>query len=846
MASKKITLKGGQLADTDTDMVGLVADDESGLYFEPDEDTEENQQAYSTLTHLANETNNPIWNQVQYNISDVSLSSEFEGHITLNGLKPDGTFNPIFDHVLSSSTASGLKYFDCLTSACTNDMITRTAGGSVGGAGTIDITMPLMYEKYENVTVMPSWYDSAWLYRMGLPIQKSLGKLHDATGRTDEYYGINISVPYTANMTDGNFTDIRFTANDGITELDFYVLNFTASTMASVIVMVPWWYIDKEREVLNTTALDSGGVYANPSPSYIYCYYGNAVATSASDITLGGNMYFYDDFADDDYSAKWTAGTPAGSSVSETGGYIELQVDASTAATPSVTSIDTGANFDGSNSFEVIWTIDEISLITGTAANQGPIFRVSTGTGDYIDCRMIYSTGSYGSGNAYHWRFFNRYTGNSAIQTTYIVDGATTSDRYLKLRYTSSSSVTGSGRITWYVSRDGTYWDVIGSNSRVTAASGGGGPITGDVYINMYHQGVATVGASQYVRVKNVVMYPIASNDQEWFEDHFTNKSVIDRWSTAGTTNSTFIEESTSGSGVTGTPGQLRLSFTNASAHNWTHTTQTCPIIYTTTKTTTTANHQEVCIYQAKIDEIGPATQNNFAGIFIAEGLTPGSHYALRWGVNRNAASAYTLRYEQQTTTATASVTMTKVPTLPCHVRIVLDPFNKLVCFDYSEDGIEWERLRKDANMYPKFPRYSFGTYMGLFCLATTTNSGAGIFDYFKAMTGLRESVDSLTWDTEEAYASYPLTTTAEDDDTLLSFTTATGHRRNNAIQVSYKEHGGDYNNSKILYITDDDLISIGPDGTDKYIGMQLEFDFNMGVADTFGVDEINFIYEVI
>jgi len=70
--------------------------------------------------------------------------------------------------------------------------------------------------------------------------------------------------------------------------------------------------------------------------------------------------------------------------------------------------------------------------------------------------------------------------------------------------------------------------------------------------------------------------------------------------------------------------------------------------------------------------------------------------------------------------------------------------------------------------------------------------------------------------------------------------------KRNNPMILRTKEFGGDYSNSKILYVTDDDYITIGPEGGDKYIGMRLVFDFSMAAADEFNVDEIDFIYEVI
>ena len=89
MATKKITLKGGQLIDTNNESVGWVADDTSGLHFVANPDTSDAQRAYCTLTHMVTETNNPIWNEVNFHGTyETTTSSSYEGHITLQGIKP--------------------------------------------------------------------------------------------------------------------------------------------------------------------------------------------------------------------------------------------------------------------------------------------------------------------------------------------------------------------------------------------------------------------------------------------------------------------------------------------------------------------------------------------------------------------------------------------------------------------------------------------------------------------------------------------------------------------------------------------------------------------------------------
>jgi hypothetical protein len=75
-----------------------------------------------------------------------------------------------------------------------------------------------------------------------------------------------------ANMANVDFREIRFTANDGITELPYYILEKTDSTQAVCIVMIPYYFLDNKNEA--TRSLN--GSYATPDPQYIYCYYGNA------------------------------------------------------------------------------------------------------------------------------------------------------------------------------------------------------------------------------------------------------------------------------------------------------------------------------------------------------------------------------------------------------------------------------------------------------------------------------------------------------------------------------------------------------------------------------------------
>jgi hypothetical protein len=858
MAVKNASYIKSQIIDDDENSDGFITDD-NGMRFVPETDDviEElglPQTAYAAHTHMVTETNNPIWNQVTYQLDSTVVSDLANMHVTLQGITDDGTINDIMQHTFTATTA-GKHIFDLYGSSCTNAVNQQTRGGSTGGANTFEITMPKQYENYEDVDVMTNWFDSAWRYRIALQFERSGGKLKNSTGHsTSEYYGVNVVVPYKANMTDGNFTDIRFTATDGITELDFYILNFTASGYASCIVMVPWWFVDKEKEPQGTTGSTTS--YAITDPQWIYCYYGNASATSASDITLGGNTFFYDDFEDNSLdTSKWTAGTTAHGTIQETGGKLQIDVASGYTEQPNVNSVATGAKFDGTDSFEVIFVIDELVPTTGTTAGVGPIFQLRADANNLYDCRFTYiASPTLGGTAAYHWNYFARNGGTSGSNTsTYRVNGGTTSDRYLKATYISASNPTGKGQLIWSVSLDGIYWDVIGRNYRNDYSTSIGGPTSGDVKLYIFGSNVAAAATAVTVKIHKVIMYPIVGQELEYMEDHFTNGTAsqpIDRWQLAGTTNSTFTEAATDGGAGSGTPGILKLAFTNASAHDWTYSTQTCPIVYTSQKLAG-LNASETCYYTAKIDAVNRTTGTIEGGIFLATGLATTTDFSTRFGVQNNGSLSLVAKIQSATSTG-PNFLPAVTPTLPCYVRIAVDHGNKKVNYDWSQDGVEWTRLVSSASTYYASTRpgvYHKGAYMGMYALATTTVASTGVtFDFFRASTGMKPSVTRMIWNAEEEYADYPLETTTTDTDSMkLTFPMPThGPKRGTCIQIRNKPHGADYINSKTMYVTNQDLINIGPDGTDKYIGLRLEFDFELANTDTAIIYGINYLYEVI
>jgi len=120
------------------------------------------------------------------------------------------------------------------------------------------------------------WYSTSWTRRCPTTITNN-------TGATLSEYQVKVAVSYDSDMR-GDFADIRFTNNDGTTLLPYWIQSYVASTSATFLVKVP--------------SIPSG-------TKTIYMYYGNPVASSASD---GWNTFeFFDDFSGG--LGKWTIDT---------------------------------------------------------------------------------------------------------------------------------------------------------------------------------------------------------------------------------------------------------------------------------------------------------------------------------------------------------------------------------------------------------------------------------------------------------------------------------------------------------------------------------------------------------
>ena len=122
---------------------------------------------------------------------------------------------------------------------------------------------------------------SGWQYRVPISITNSGGAL------TDFQVQVSPGISFAWSHTRAGGADVRFTSDDGETAIDFWIESWNSGTSASLWVQVP-------------------AVAASPATTTIYMYYGNSLATSASD---GYSTFeFFDDFESGEInSSRWTA-----------------------------------------------------------------------------------------------------------------------------------------------------------------------------------------------------------------------------------------------------------------------------------------------------------------------------------------------------------------------------------------------------------------------------------------------------------------------------------------------------------------------------------------------------------
>ncbi|RLE62065.1 MAG: hypothetical protein DRJ38_10295, partial [Thermoprotei archaeon] len=156
---------------------------------------------------------------------------------------------------------------------------------------------------------MAQWL-SGWKYRKKHEINGSAaGAVTDYQIRVKVHYGSgadNGEDVYLNSNCRADFGDVRFTADDGVTELAYWMEEKVDGDYAVFWVKVP-------------------NIPADPNKAIIYIYYGNPDATYAG--SGEDTFLFFDDFEDGVLDTnKWALASdyPSGASVTEHDGMLDI------------------------------------------------------------------------------------------------------------------------------------------------------------------------------------------------------------------------------------------------------------------------------------------------------------------------------------------------------------------------------------------------------------------------------------------------------------------------------------------------------------------------------------------
>ena len=166
---------------------------------------------------------------------------------------------------------------------------------------------------------IPTGYNwlSGWQYRKLHKIKGSTaGEVTDYQIRIVVHYGSgtdNDEHVYLNGKCRSDFGDIRFTADDGVTELSYWIEEKVDGDYAIFWVKIPY-------------------IPAYPNTVSIYIYYGNPSATTTSNIK--NTFVVGDDFDDGVLDPMWSIWQRlgAGVTVTETNGYVEIKLAGSNSA----------------------------------------------------------------------------------------------------------------------------------------------------------------------------------------------------------------------------------------------------------------------------------------------------------------------------------------------------------------------------------------------------------------------------------------------------------------------------------------------------------------------------------
>lgn len=483
MVTKKVNFRGSTLADRLGTLNNFICNDEDNLKWNPVTDTLT--QGIGENRFRISESIAPIWGKISVRYSKIAVYGTHDGTIEVYGLDNLGIETLLYQTKLNLTEDGTFhsKHIDMLKSACTSAITSMDNEHTL--KNNIEIRMPKLRTKYDDVSLQSAWYDSSWSHRKGIPVNLPVRALHakvlytDDTGKDagikpikayeDDYWYETVYVSYAAEMQ-ADFGDLRFTGFDGVSLIDHWIINKTDSNNATVMLRIPWYYgyYEQDRpEHLTNYGVNGGTAETNEIfkysnlVKYLWMYYGNSSAADGSTTPTAGSsgIYYFDDFTTDTTS-EWTTTGAAGAHSTFTwdaSSSIDMQIDANNLDDGFFVSHALPSDISGTYaSFDVIWKLENIP----------------TTAGNYDGAVWV---GSPGSGTTQPTNLLGLWISSTDVFAVQVDGGAVTSwtagnlsynhddtePLYIRARIHPTHETPGYAGITWDISKDCRKWTQV-------------------------------------------------------------------------------------------------------------------------------------------------------------------------------------------------------------------------------------------------------------------------------------------------------------------------------------------------------------------------------------------------
>lgn len=798
MVVKNVKYKGSQMVNTNYPVENFNCDDNYGLEYTP-QDTSIPYPGEATNIHNAIEASEPIWNRVRYALYQNVGSS----HSTVNelyGVDDLGQTSLLMEDVIGdlNRTDMIIRTFDLSGSACTGGL---SKNPSTGTSGYFKVNIPKRLKHYEDIDIIPNWYNPSWTRRKRTLVTLPLQHVMTSKGVTFYCY-----VAYDSDMK-SDFSDIIFCGPDGVTPLPQCRWRYTTSSSAVFQVYIPWYLFRSKTEDTFNFSNPTSPYDAYNNPQYIYMYYGNANATLNSDMGLDGNAIMYDDFNDSSINTSlWTTYSPSGTSISESGDNITLTIN---------------AGYSGGDACAIFYTLEsgfnslgreihfKVKRSGGDTNVIAPLIRLTKDSSNYVSIQLTYSSGTW------YWQVSRNEGGTFTTSNAHQYSAPMDIDWYVRIRVFHGT------QMQFQISLDGYRWDTV---FRYTIPSSH----TNYTTLTVYNYAPTTPSSSVTVYIDKINITPLGTNTAYDFIDNYSNSNInTTQWNTLPRKGA--ISE-----------GSNYMRFSSSAGVNcdWNSSTSTynAPFAWITGLP---GDYENGVIIETKLIQQGSSYYQR-AGIVLAYNDTNQNVFFGRV-IDSTYTSGTLLRQTHVGSSIYTRFGPNGLVSVPLWLRIVKEPTQKKIWFDYSTDGYQWKRWY--AEIWDNLYTWSAG---GLTSCSWSGSPPAmdSRFEYFKMFR--TSDLNGAVWTAEESYTDYPLeTTTTDAESTQLTFTKPSSWIRNTPVQIRTKEYGGDYQKSRSIGLSNGEILDLGPNGIDKYKKLMVKFNTKGVAGDSVRYPWIEYNYEV-